>query len=122
VQSWRSFAFFAIVLVATAPMLAACESDPDDGLPPFSEACDACLSREACAAQWDACSAIPECDAHVVCVLREQCYTEPSDSRCATDAGCALEEDAGEDALESSRDFEACARTECAEVCGFVEP
>lgn len=109
------------VVFASVCLLASCESDPDEAAPPFSAECDECLSRGACAPAWDACIADTACDEHALCVLREQCYTRPVGSACARDAGCELPADAGEAAL-LAQDFETCARTECASLCGFREP
>jgi hypothetical protein len=114
--------FFAGVLFAVLPSAAACDSDPDDGTPALSEECDECLSRGACAASWESCIENQACDTHVVCMVREQCYTAPATSSCAADAGCELPGDVEEEVLQLSQDFETCARTECAELCGFVDP
>lgn len=111
---------FAILLALAAA--AACDSDSDEPAPPFSEACDQCLSREACSIAWEACIAEPDCREAVLCALRAECYTEPPESTCVSDAGCELPRSASEEVHRLAEEFELCARVECGRTCSFVEP
>lgn len=112
----------SLYLMFGAVLSLSCASSSEHASPTLSEACDDCLAREACATPWQLCLANAACEEHVVCVLRAECYTKPSTSRCISDAGCELASDAEAETREPSEDFEFCARTECTKVCGFVEP
>lgn len=102
--------------------VAACESDPDDDVPieAISEDCDACLSREDCAPEWEACVDDANCETYVLCALQGLCYTRAPGSGCEEQRGCAVPEEA--EAARSSAEFEACARTACGARCGFIAP
>lgn len=106
-------------------MSLSCEDEDTTGYAPLSAACDACLSQRdasGCRAQWDACTALAQCEESIVCALRVQCYVEEDASTCARDAGCELPSDASDEAVEAADAFETCARTECAEPCQFSAP
>lgn len=54
-------------------------------------------------------------------MLQARCYTQPATSDCEVENECSLAEDAAE-SRALALDFETCARTECRELCAFVEP
>jgi len=98
-------------------------SDPDpDPYQPLTEACDACLlepGSEGCGDAYQACEEMESCEPVVLCELGQQCYTEPSRGDCSRTRGCESGADSTE--LEAAAEFEACARSVCAEVCSFVD-
>ena len=115
--------FVWLLWLSSVPSLlaASCESGDDDAPKSLTEACDACLAREACSAPWERCIADDDCKQFVGGVLRADCYSRPPESDCVERAGCELETDSAE-SQSASDDFETCARTECADTCGFATP
>lgn len=112
--SWIGCLYAAMALLG-------CESDPGPPPIPFSEECDACLSREACEEPFSLCMEDVTCQEHVRCMMQARCYTDAPGSDCVSENDCSLADDA-DDARALAQDFETCARTECAEICEFVEP
>lgn len=112
-------------MLLAAVVCLSCEDEHSTSYAPLTAACDACLSQRddsGCRAQWDACTALPECEESIVCALRVQCYVEEDASGCEQDAGCGLPSDASGAAVEAADAFETCARTHCAEPCRFSAP
>ena len=110
-----------LTLGLQALVLLGCDSDPGPPPIPFSEECDACLSRGACEEAFVACTDDEACKEHVRCMLQARCYTEPPESDCEAQNECALP-DGADEARTLALDFETCARTECADICAFAEP
>lgn len=99
-----------------------CADHDPDPYQPLTEACDACLLEtgpDGCGDAYEACEELDSCEPVVLCELGQQCYTEPSSGDCSRTRGC--ESGADEAALEAAAEFEACARSVCAEVCSFKE-
>jgi hypothetical protein len=101
--------------------VAGCNSD-DDGAPAaFTPGCDECLAREECSIPWETCTASDECKDYILCALRADCYSEAPGPTCVERAGCEAPAE-GSESRDASDAFELCARTECVEICHFVEP
>lgn len=111
-----------------------CASETENVVDPVSPACLECLTdrnSRTCGAIYDACETFSSCDDFVMCQLMGRCFERPSGSGCERELGCRQppglgEEDAGDAGASASpkavaEEFEQCARTRCAETCGFVE-
>ena len=102
--------------------LIGCSDHDPDPYQPLTEACDACLLRtgsDGCGDAYEACEELESCEPVVLCELGQQCYTEPESSGCSRTRGCESGADSKE--LEAAAEFEACARSVCAESCSFME-
>jgi hypothetical protein len=97
---------------------------------PLTEECSDCLQRSpdagtGCGATYESCNELDACEDSMICALRMRCYEEPPNGDCKSSHGCELSgTDRGAEALATIRvvEFETCARTACADVCGFAAP
>jgi hypothetical protein len=109
----------------------ACEQEPDNEYEPVSSKCLACLTeqkKDGCKAQFDACEESSACDDYVICQLIGHCYERQSNSGCEEALGCFEPSDKpdidasdAKSARDLARGVEKCARSTCANTCGFVE-
>lgn len=101
--------------------LLGCTNDPEDAPrgDPVDRACAECLSAAdagGCGAEERACSEVASCEEALLCVLRFDCWSRHEGPGCAERYDCPA---AAADAGVLFEEMEACARSQCAQVCDY---